>query len=228
MKTGLLYVVASPIGNLDDLSPRAIEILSSVNIIAAEDTRVSSKILNKHSIDKKCISYHDKNENTKFGKLIILLKQGNDIALMSDAGTPCISDPGYRVINAARKNNIEVVTVPGPSSITAALSISGLPSDCFYFEGFLPKKKGRKTKLEYLETMNCSVIIFESPNRIIKTLLDISEYFGNRVVSVCREMTKLYEQNYFGYIDKVLEEIESSKIKGEFVIIVARNGYLID
>jgi len=228
LKTGILYVVSSPIGNLSDLSPRAIEILSSVYIIAAEDTRVSSKILNKYSIDKKCISYHDKNENTKFEKLIILLKQGNDIALISDAGTPCISDPGYRVINAARKNNIDVITVPGPSSITAALSISGLPSDCFYFEGFLPKKKGRKTKLEYLVTMNCSVIIFESPNRIIKTLLDISKYFGNRVVSVCREMTKLYEQNYFGYIDKVLKEIESSKIKGEFVIIVARDGYLID
>ena len=228
MKSGILYVVASPIGNLGDLSFRAVETLSSVDFVAAEDTRVSSRILKKHSISKKCISYHDKNENNKFQDLIILLKEGHDIALISDAGTPCISDPGYRLVNASRENGIQVVTIPGPSSVTAALSISGLPTDCFYFEGFLPKKKGRKTKLEYLSAMDCSIVILESPNRIIKSLSDISQYFGNRVVSVCREMTKLYEQNYFGYVDNVLEEIESSKPKGEFVIVVAKDGYLIN
>ena len=228
MKTGVLYVVASPIGNLDDLSFRATRTLSEVDFIAAEDTRVSSRILKKYSINKKCISYHDKNENRKFEQLTRLLKEGNNIALISDAGTPCISDPGYRLVNSARKNNIEVITIPGPSSITAALSISGLPTDHFYFEGFLPKKKGRKTKLEYLSSIDCSIVILESPNRVIKTLMNIYDFFGNRAVSLCREMTKLYEQNYFGYINQVVKEIETSKPKGEFVIIIAKSGYSID
>ena len=196
---GILYVVGSPIGNLGDLSFRAVNILSSVDLIAAEDTRVTFNLLKKYSINKKCISYHDKNENIKYKKLITLLIDGNNIALISDAGTPCLSDPGYKLVNAARKNNIEVISIPGASSITAALSISGLPSDHFYFEGFLPKKKGRKTRLEILSLLECSIIIFESPNRIVKTLMEIYECFGNRVVSICREITKLYEENYFGY-----------------------------
>ena len=144
MNKGTLYVVGSPIGNLGDLSYRAVEILLSVDLIAAEDTRVTSILLKKYSIIKKCISYHEKNENIKFEKIIDFLNSGNSVALISDAGTPCLSDPGYKVVNAARKLNVEVVSIPGPSSITAALSISGLPSDHFYFEGFLPKKKGRK------------------------------------------------------------------------------------
>ena len=228
MISGVLYVVGSPIGNLGDLSYRAIEILSSVDLIAAEDTRTTSILLRKYSINKKCISYHEKNENIKFQKIINLLTQGNNIALISDAGTPCLSDPGYRVVNAARKNNIEIISIPGASSITAALSISGLPSDHFYFEGFLPKKKGRKTRLEFLSLLECSIVIFESPNRVIKTLKNISEYFGNRAISVCREITKLYEQNYFGYVDEILDRIENTKLKGEFVLIISKKGYKID
>ena len=131
-------------------------------------------------------------------------------------------------INCLTKNNIEVVSIPGASSITAALSISGLPSDHFYFEGFLPKKKGRKTKLEFLSSMDCSIVIFESPHRIIRTLNDISQYFGNRAISICREITKIYEENYFGYIDEVLNKMESGTIKGEFVLIVSKKGYSID
>ena len=229
MTLGILYVVGSPIGNLGDLSNRAIEILSSVDLIAAEDTRVTSILLKKYSINKKCISYHEKNENIKFVKIIELLEAGNNIALISDAGTPCLSDPGYRIVNAARKNNIDVVSIPGPSSIAAALSISGLPSDHFYFEGFLPKKKGRKTRLEFLSSLDCSIVIFESPNRILKTLNHISEYFGNRAISICREITKIYEENYFGYVDEILNRLNQiDKIKGEFVLIVSKEGYSID
>ncbi len=229
MNSGILYVVSSPIGNLGDLSYRAVDVLSSVQMIAAEDTRTTSILLKKYSINKKCISYHEKNENIKFLKIIDLLNEGLDIALISDAGTPCLSDPGYRIVNAARKSNIEVVSIPGASSITAALSISGLPSDHFYFEGFLPKKKGRKTRLEFLSSLDCSIVIFESPNRIIKTLNSISEYFGNRAISVCREITKVYEENYFGYIDEVLIRLdELSKVRGEFVLIVSKKGYKIE
>ena len=229
MNSGILYVVSSPIGNLGDLSYRAVDVLSSVQMIAAEDTRTTSILLKKYSINKKCISYHEKNENIKFLKIIDLLNEGLDIALISDAGTPCLSDPGYRIVNAARKSNIEVVSIPGASSITAALSISGLPSDHFYFEGFLPKKKGRKTRLEFLSSLDCSIVIFESPNRIIKTLNSISEYFGNRAISVCREITKVYEENYFGYVDEILIRLkELSKIRGEFVLIVSKKGYKID
>tara|TARA_Y100000994_G_scaffold84364_1_gene69579 strand:+ start:1953 stop:2642 length:690 start_codon:yes stop_codon:yes gene_type:complete len=229
LNSGVLYVVSSPIGNLGDLSYRAVDVLSSVQMIAAEDTRTTSILLKKYSINKKCISYHEKNENIKFLKIIDLLNEGLDIALISDAGTPCLSDPGYRIVNAARKSNIEVVSIPGASSITAALSISGLPSDHFYFEGFLPKKKGRKTRLEFLSSLDCSIVIFESPNRIIKTLNSISEYFGNRAISVCREITKVYEENYFGYIDEVLIRLdELSKVRGEFVLIVSKKGYKIE
>ena len=229
MNSGILYVVSSPIGNLGDLSYRAVDVLSSVEMIAAEDTRTTSILLKKYSINKKCISYHEKNENIKFLKIIDLLNEGLDIALISDAGTPCLSDPGYRIVNAARKSNIEVVSIPGASSITAALSISGLPSDHFYFEGFLPKKKGRKTRLEFLSSLDCSIVIFESPNRIIKTLNSISEYFGNRAISVCREITKVYEENYFGYVDEILIRLdELSKLRGEFVLIVSKKGYEID
>ena len=229
MNSGILYVVSSPIGNLGDLSYRAVDVLSSVQMIAAEDTRTTSILLKKYSINKKCISYHEKNENIKFLKIIDLLNEGLDIALISDAGTPCLSDPGYRIVNAARKSNIEVVSIPGASSITAALSISGLPSDHFYFEGFLPKKKGRKTRLEFLSSLDCSIVIFESPNRIIKTLNSISEYFGNRAISVCREITKVYEENYFGYVDEILIRLdEVSKIRGEFVLIVSKKGYKIE
>jgi len=228
LSSGVLYVIGSPIGNLGDLSHRAVEVLLSIDLIASEDTRVTSILLKKYSINKKCISYHDKNENSKFQKIINFLESGSNVALISDAGTPCLSDPGYRVVNAARKNNIEVVSIPGASSITAALSISGLPSDHFYFEGFLPKKKGRKTKLEFLSSMDCSIVIFESPHRIIRTLNDILQYFGNRAISICREITKIYEENYFGYIDEVLNKMESGTIKGEFVLIVSKKGYSID
>ena len=227
MISGVLYVIGSPIGNLGDLSYRAIDILSSVDLIAAEDTRTTSILLRKYSINKKCISYHEKNENIKFQKIINLLTQGNNIALISDAGTPCLSDPGYRVVNAARKNNIEVISIPGASSITAALSISGLPSDHFYFEGFLPKKKGRKTRLEYLKNLDVSIVIYESPHRMVKTFKDIYKYWGNRYVSISRELTKKYEEIETRQVMNLIQKYDSKKARGEFVIIIAKKGFIL-
>ena len=190
---GCLYVVATPIGNLSDLTYRAEAVLKDVDIIAAEDTRTSRKLLNHYKIATKVIPYHDKNEVFQAQKILSKLDNGLSIAIISDAGTPCISDPGYRLVNLAKIKKIDVISIPGPSSVTSALSISGLPTDHFYFEGFLPPKKGRKTRFESLEFLPATIVIFESPHRILKTLKDISSYWGNRAVSVCRELTKLYE-----------------------------------
>ncbi len=224
---GTLYIVSTPIGNLNDITFRAVSIFEEVDIIAAEDTRVIKKILNKFNIEKKCISYNNYNENTKFTYLLSLLKDKLNIALVSDAGSPCISDPGYKIVNAARLENFDVISIPGASSPIAALSISGLPTDKFYFEGFLPKKKGRNKRLQYISNLDCSIIIFESPNRIKKTLKNIFEKLGNRVVAVCKELTKIHERVMFGYIENVLLDI-AEKNKGEYIIIVANRKYKID
>ena len=221
---GALYVVSTPIGNLDDISKRAIKTLRDVDLIVLEDTRVSKKLFSRYDIQNKMVVYNNFNEKRQCYKIIDMLNSEMDIALISDAGTPCISDPGYLLINQCKKNNISVYTIPGPSAVTAALSISGLSSDSFYFEGFLPKKKGRKTKFEYLKALKCTVIIFESPKRILKTLNDIKKYFsGNHMLSIHREMTKLYEQNYWGTVDDCIDYFDTtSKCKGEFVIIISK------
>ena len=189
---GTLYVVATPIGNLADLTFRAETTLKDVNLIAAEDTRTSRKLLHHYKRSTSVISYHDKNEINQAEKLVNKLNSGDSIAVISDAGTPCISDPGYRLVHLAKKKGIEVIAIPGPSALTAALSVSGIPTDHFYFEGFLPPKKGRKTRFELLETLPATVVIFESPQRVLRTLRDIQQYWGNRVVSICRELTKIY------------------------------------
>ena len=225
---GNLYIVATPIGNLSDISNRAIQILSEVNFIAVEDTRVSKKILNKYHIVNKMIVYNNFNEQRQNSKILNLLNQGNDIALITDAGTPCISDPGYLLVNECRKQGIDIFSVPGPSSLTAALSISGLPTDSFYFEGFLPKKKGRKTKFELLNTFECTIVIFESPQRVVKTLLDIKKYMGeNRRVSIHREITKIYEESYWGSVNESIDYFSNKKCKGEFVILIAKEDYKV-
>ena len=225
---GVLYIVATPIGNLNDISDRAKQTLSDVKFIAAEDTRVSKKILNKYQIENQMIVYNNFNESKKLNKVLSLLKEGHDIALISDAGTPCISDPGYLIVNACRKEKINVISIPGPSSLISALSISGLPSDSFYFEGFLPKKKGRKTKFEFLSSLPSSVVIFESPKRIPKTLLDIKKYMNNeRIISVHREITKVYEEAFWGSVDDAIDYFSNKTCKGEFVIIIAKEGYKI-
>ncbi len=223
---GILYIVATPIGNLSDISDRAKEVLSEVNLIAAEDTRVSRKILKKFTINNKMMVYNNFNESRQVNKIVELLKEGNNIALVSDAGTPCISDPGYLLVNECRKNDINVLSIPGPSSLISALSTSGLPSDSFYFEGFLPKKKGRKTKFEFLNTLPCTIVIFESPRRVLKTLSNIKEYMGDeRIISIHREMTKMYEEVFLGTIPESIDYFSNKKPKGEFVLVLAREGY---
>ena len=225
---GKLYVVGTPIGNLADFTFRAKEILSKVSIIAAEDTRISTKLLKHYNIKTPLVSYHDNNEKFKANKLIERLKSGEDIALVSDAGTPCISDPGYRVVNLARTEGIEVIAIPGPSSVISALSISGIPTDHFYFEGFLPHKKGRQTRFKQLESISATIIIFESPKRVIRTLNDIQNYWGNRIVSICRELTKIYEETFLGSISESILYFSKSNPKGEFVIMVSKKGYSLD
>ena len=223
---GKLYIVSTPIGNLNDISKRALEVLSDANTIAAEDSRITSRLLNHYNIKNKIISYNNFNENTKFEYLLNLLKDNLNIALVSNAGTPSISDPGYRIVNGAIKEGIEVISIPGASSVTSALSISGIPSDKFYFEGFLPKKKGRQKRLENLRTLDCTIVIFESPNRLVKTLFDIEEKLGNRVVSICKELTKIHESVTVGYV-KDIKKSFSDSIKGEHIILIAKEGYCI-
>ena len=225
--SGKLYIVSTPIGNLDDISFRALKILEEVDIIAAEDSRISRRILEHYKIKNTFISYNNYNENKKYLHLIDILKDNKNIALVSDAGTPCISDPGYKIVNAAKIEGINVITIPGPSSVISALSISGLPSDKFYFEGFLPKKKGRNKRFSYLEKLDCTIIIFESPRRLFKTLNDIFDVLGNRVVAVCKELTKLHEDVKIGYLDKMIPK-EDIPLKGEYIILIANKKYRID
>ena len=225
---GTLFVVGTPIGNLKDITRRAETTLKSVDLIAAEDTRISRKLLNHYDIQTPLISYHDKNERSQANKLIGRLMLGENIALISDAGTPCISDPGYRLVHSAREIDIEVITIPGPSAVTAALSVSGIPTDHYYFEGFLPLKKGRKTRFELLESLPATIVIYESPLRVLRTLKDIERYWGNRVVSICRELTKIYETNFMGTITDAIQYFEKFKPKGEFVMMVAKNDYQIN
>lgn len=224
---GSLYIVSTPIGNLKDITKRSLEVLENVDLIAAEDTRITKRLLNHFGIKNTLVSYNNYNENKKYHYLLDVLKSNKDIAIVSDAGTPCISDPGYRIVNAANILGFNVITIPGPSSVIAALSISGLPSDSFYFEGFLPKKKGRTKRLNYLKELDCTIIIFESPKRLLKTLNDIFFILGNRVVSLCKELTKLHENIILGYLEDLIKGIDAS-IKGEYIILVAKEKYSID
>ena len=225
---GTLYVIGTPIGNLADLTYRAETTLKAVTLIASEDTRTSRKLLGHYNISTPLVAYHDNNEINQAKKLFDKLNKGDSIAIISDAGTPGISDPGYRIVNLASKENIEVVTIPGPSAVTAALSVSGMPTDHFYFEGFLPPKKGRKTRFELLESLPATVVIFESPQRVIRTLKDIHNYWGNRIISVCRELTKIYEETFIGTVTDAEIYFSRSKPKGEFVLLVAKKGYTLD
>jgi len=224
--SGTLYIISTPIGNLGDITYRAINTLNKLDFIACEDTRVTRKLLNHYKINSKLVSYNDINEKSITLKLIERLNENKNIGLVSDAGTPGISDPGYRLVNACHINNINVVSIPGPSSVPASLSISGLPTDSFYFCGFLPRKKGRKTKFEFLLELPCTVVVFESPYRILKTLNDINKYMGNRVVSICKELTKIHEEVFLGKVMDIINILnESDKLRGEFVILISREGY---
>ena len=219
-----LFIVPTPIGNLGDITFRAIKTLKSVDIILAEDTRTSLKLLKHYKINSKIESYHMHNEHKKADSIINKITEGNTIALISDAGTPSISDPGFLLVRECIKNNIEVECLPGATALITALVISGLPSDKFLFEGFLPAKKGRTKRLKELSNEKKTIIFYESPHRILKTLKDFSDYFSpEKQVSVSREITKIYEETFRGTIEESIEHFEKNKPKGEFVIVLSTN-----
>lgn len=220
---GRLYIVATPIGNLKDFTFRAIDTLKEVDFVFAEDTRNSIQLMKHYKIETKIDSYHEHNNVKKIPKIINLLNKGKSIALISDAGTPTISDPGYKLIRACIDEEINIIPIPGASAVTAALSASGLPSDSFFFLGFLPHKKGRKKKISFLKSLDNTIIIFESPHRLLKTLKELHDELGERPVVVARELTKLYEEIIRGNFDSIIEYFESKKVKGEIVIIIGRN-----
>jgi 16S rRNA (cytidine1402-2'-O)-methyltransferase len=221
--SGALYVVSTPIGNLGDISYRAIHILNSVDLIAAEDTRVTSRLLNHYNIKTKTIPYHSYNQKSQTPKLINKLNNGESLALVSDAGTPGISDPAYELVKACIQKDIKIIPIPGASAFLAALVVSGLPVNRFVFEGFLPQKKGRQTKLNELKDEKRTLVFYESPHRILKTISEFLKYFGNRQCLMGREITKKFEEFFRGSLKELFSYIESKKIKGEIVIVVEGN-----
>lgn len=216
-----LYVVATPIGNLEDITLRAIETLKNVDFIICEDTRVTKFLLNHFGIDKPLIVANAFNESKSIEKIINKIKSGENAALVSDAGTPSISDPGTRIVNAAIKNEIEIVGIPGANAAILALSISGLPTDAFVFEGFLPQKKGRQKKLQQLSEEERTIVLYESTYRIKKLLEEINQYMPSRKIVVARELTKKFEETWRGSAYEILNDIENKNIKGEFVVLIA-------
>jgi len=216
-----LYIVPTPIGNLEDITLRAIKVLNEVDLILAEDTRTSGKLLKHFGIGTQMHSHHMHNEHKMVDSIVKRIQSGETIALISDAGTPAISDPGFLLTRACVENNIEVDCLPGATAFVPALVNSGLPNDKFVFEGFLPVKKGRQTRLQLLTEETRTMIFYESPHKIIKTLTNFAEYFGEeRQISVSRELTKLYEETIRGTVKEVLKHFENKAPKGEFVIII--------
>jgi 16S rRNA (cytidine1402-2'-O)-methyltransferase len=223
---GTLYIVSTPIGNLEDITHRALRILREVDMIACEDTRHTRKLLNHFGIDRRTISYHEHNEAERAGELCELLLAGQSVALVSDAGTPLVSDPGFRLVNTATDKGINVVPVPGATAIIAALSASGLASDQFLFAGFLPARANpRKAKLEELRALNATLILYEAPHRIAATLRDARDVLGNRQAVVARELTKLHEEFVRGTLDELAQAFtDSMKARGEIVLMISGAG----
>lgn len=218
---GTLYLVATPIGNLGDITYRAVTILSEVHLIAAEDTRKTKILLDRYDISKPMVSYFSRNEVRRIPELISRLQHGESIALVSDAGTPGISDPAFKMVREAIAHDIPIVPIPGPAALIPALVVSGLPTHSFVFEGFLPQKKGRKTKLQQLRSETRTIVLYESPHRIVKTLREIQEVFGNRYIVLAREMTKMYEEILRGPIENILTQVADKPARGEYVLVIA-------
>jgi len=221
MENGKLYVVATPIGNLGDITFRAVETLKSINFIICEDTRVTKILLDHYQINKLLLVVNAHNESKSIEKILAKLFLGESCALVSDAGTPCISDPGVRLINKVISENIEVVGIPGASAAILALSISGLPTDSFVFEGFLPQKKGRQKKLKQLAEEERTIVLYESTYRIKKLLEELNTNMPDRTIVVARELTKKFEETWRGTASQILQNFETRITKGEFVILIA-------
>ncbi len=219
---GVLYIVSTPIGNREDTTLRALRILKEVDLIAAEDTRHTGLLLKHFGIETQLSSYFEGNELRKRDLILSRLKQGDRVALVSDAGTPGISDPGFRLIQLAVENKIPVVPIPGPSAVIAALSVSGLPTDAFLFKGFLPHKSTkRRGLLQQLENAKETLIVYESPHRIVETLRDILDILGDRQIVLARELTKIYEEVLRGTVSEIQSQIAGRKIKGEITLIIS-------
>lgn len=220
IEPGKLYLVPTPIGNLADMTYRAVEVLKDVDLILAEDTRTSGFLLKHYEIGTPAQSFHAHNEHKKVEEAIAKLKEGKSIAQISDAGTPGISDPGFLLVREALANEIPVDSLPGATAFVPALVKSGFPCDRFVFEGFLPHKKGRQTRIESIKEETRTVVYYESPHRLLKTLQQFKEILGERNVSVSRELTKKFEETVTGPIDDVLTYFSTKSIKGEFVIVL--------
>ena len=222
--SGTLYLVATPIGNLADITHRALQILKDVDLIACEDTRHTHKLLQHYGITTKTVSYHEHNEQQRASHLVDQLKQGSDIAVVSDAGTPSISDPGFRLVRAAIENDVRVVPVPGPSALISALIAAGLPTDEFFFAGFLPSRSNaRRTRLSELRTVPGTLIFYEAPHRLATTLKDAYEILGERDAVVARELTKLHEEIKRGRLSELAGYFEDNEARGEIVVLIDRN-----
>ena len=222
---GKLFIVPTPIGNLDDITYRAIETLKHVDLVLAEDTRKSKILFKKYSITTSIKSYHINNEHKVVNTYVESLVDGKKLALVSDAGTPSISDPGFLLIRESIKKNIEIICLPGATALIPALVISGLPTERFVFEGFLPKKKGRDSRLKELSTENRTLVLYESPLRVRKTLEDLKKFFGaDRRISLSREISKIYEETYRGTIEDAIMHFSNKNPKGEFVICIDKLG----
>jgi 16S rRNA (cytidine1402-2'-O)-methyltransferase len=220
-----LYLVSTPIGNLEDITLRALRVLKEVSLIACEDTRHTRRLLDHFGINKPTISYHEHNEQARADELVQRLLAGESIAVVSDAGTPGISDPAYRIVTAAVAHGIAVVPVPGAAALVAGLTASGLPTDSFLFAGFLPHKKmARRAKLEELKGQRATLIVYEAPHRIRETLADALEIFGNRRAALARELTKLHEQFVRGKLSDLATHFDAHEPRGEMVLVIAGSG----
>lgn len=220
---GKLFIVSTPIGNLGDISRRAIEVLSSADLIACEDTRRTLKLLRHYGIRARLVSYHEHNEEKRESELLGRLRSGESVALVSDAGTPCISDPGYRLVRAARRIGAEVTVIPGPTAFVAAAVLSGLPTDSIFFGGFLPSRGSqRRKRLEEVRTLDATLIFYEAPHRIIAALEDAAAILGNRPAAAVREITKLHEDAVTGDISSLLCHFRDNTPRGEFVLVFGR------
>lgn len=222
-QVGTLYLVSTPIGNLEDITLRALRVLGEVDIIAAEDTRRTGQLLRHFGLRTRQESYHDHNKEQKTKTLLRRLLQGDSVAVVSDAGTPGISDPAYRLVEETVRASIPVVPIPGATAAVAALCSSGLPTDRFVFEGFLPPKKGRKKRLEQLTDETRTIVLYESPHRLLRTLSDLQATLGDRPVAVCRELTKKFEEILRGSISEMIALFSHRKIQGEFVLVIRGN-----